>query len=41
MQPIEIDVNLDSVIVCGQLIRRPSRVPRSIWVRFWEAIRGW
>jgi hypothetical protein len=31
-----IEVYLDYVIMCGQIVRRPSYVSRSDWLAFWE-----
>lgn len=32
------DIRMDSVVVCGTPVKRPSRVPRSLWMWFWEAV---
>lgn len=37
----EIDVRMDSVTICGTVIKRPSRVPRSQWMQFWERLNAY
>ena len=35
----EVQVDLDSVTVADQPIKRPDRISRSDWVRFWEDVK--
>jgi hypothetical protein len=35
----EIEVYINWVIVCGQIVWRPQRIPPSKWVAFWERKR--
>jgi len=32
-----VEVYLDHVVVEGTTIKRPTRIPRSIWLAYWEA----
>lgn len=32
----DIQVHLDQVIICGHVVMRPSRIPRSVWIAYWE-----
>ena len=34
-----IDIYMDYVIIEGQRVNRPSAIPRSRWIRFWEQAR--
>lgn len=34
----EIEIHMDHVMICGQRIERPSRICRSEWLIFWEAL---
>jgi hypothetical protein len=33
---LNVDVYMDYVIICGQIVRRPSYVSRSQWLAIWE-----
>lgn len=35
---IEIQVWPDYVIISGETVARPSRISRSQWMKFWDAI---
>lgn len=36
----DLEIYMDHVILFGQRIDRPSRMARSVWMRFWEE-RQW
>ncbi len=38
MPNLEIDVEMDKVTVEHQVIKRPERISRSDWYRYWESI---
>jgi hypothetical protein len=33
-----IEVNLDNIKIEGTIVKRPSRIPRSEWMKFWEQL---
>lgn len=35
---IKVEICMDYVSIEGQIIKRPSRVARSQWLRMWERI---
>jgi hypothetical protein len=34
----EILVEMDRVVIEGQIVVRPDHMPRSEWMRFWESL---
>lgn len=37
---LTLEISYDHVILCGQFVKRPTGLARSIWVKFWEEING-
>ena len=37
MPDLEIDVEMDKVTIEHQVIKRPERISRSDWYRYWES----
>jgi hypothetical protein len=37
---IIIDVYKDYVIICDQIVNRPSAIPPSHWIEFFERMKG-
>lgn len=37
---LTIEPHMDHVLICGQFIKRPAGIARSLWMRFWEEIRS-
>jgi len=35
-----IDINMDSVLINGTSIPRPTRISRSAWIKFWEGVNA-
>lgn len=35
-----VEVNLDNVVIEGTVIARPTRIPRSIWLSYWEGVQA-
>lgn len=40
MTTMDVDVEPDRAIVEHQIINRPSHVSRSVWLSFWEDVKG-
>lgn len=40
MMPLEMDVYMDHVEIEHTVVLRPEAVSRSVWMRFWELIKG-
>jgi hypothetical protein len=38
-KPLEMEVYMDHVDIERQRVKRPARVPRSIWMLIWEQFR--
>lgn len=36
---IRIEIDMDHVVVEGKKVQRPARIPRSEWMKRWEAMR--
>lgn len=39
MTMISINVNMDSVEIEGQSVKRPRHIARSAWMWFWDAVK--
>lgn len=37
---MSIEVYIDWVVIAGQKVLRPKYISRSVWLRFWERLRG-
>jgi hypothetical protein len=38
LEMLKIDICMDHVSIEGQIIKRPARVSRSDWLRYWERV---
>ena len=37
----DIQVELDHVLIVGHRVPRPDRIPRSVWMAYWEDAGKW
>lgn len=37
-EAMDITVARDHVVICGQIVHRPSRLPRSQWLAHWDIL---
>ncbi len=36
---MQIDVDPDQVLIENQAVKRPSYIPRGVWMAYWHAVR--